>query len=50
MHPSIWIALALLVGYFIGREVTLARWNAERRRLRKALGIATLEDYWNHRD
>jgi hypothetical protein len=50
MHPLIWIALAALVGYLVGQEVVYSRWNAEKRRLRKRLGIATLEDYWHHRD
>ena len=43
------LLLAVVVGYVVGREVTLARWNAERRRFRKLLGVATIEDY-QHRD
>lgn len=45
----VWIAVAGLVGYVVGREVTLWKWNAERRRMRKRLGIANLEDHL-HRD
>lgn len=44
-HPLIWTAAAVFVGYLIGEAWTLSKWNAERRRLRKRLGVATLEDY-----
>jgi hypothetical protein len=34
-----------LLGFVIGQDRTLARWNRERRRLRKVLGVATFDDY-----